>query len=608
MSLVFPFDPNIERASTIPARLYNDPVYLELERERIFAHTWQLVGRAEQVREHGQFFTARDRERLDRRAARRRHAARLLQRLPPSRRSGRVTAAASGKTLQCKYHGWTYTLDGDAAARAGDGGRRALRPGRHAPRAGAGRDVGTARLREPRRQGAAARSTCSRTSRARVAPFRCERCATSCARSGRSPATGRSTSTTTSRAITSRSCIRGCTRSSTTTATASSRTATSRIQHAPLRPVHGGNARPAVRSVEDGRRRGGLRLALPEHDAQRLHRADADERRRSRSATTAAGWSSSGSPPTRRPTRRPTPTWTKLLAFSDEIQDEDIEICEIGAAQPALARLRPRPLLGDARERRAPFPLAAARVPDVTRDTRRRGDAGSPSGALARRRIRCRRRSGIDDRRRDSPLAGRGGATASQSLVCSSARGSSAARGRCSARTPSPSWRRRSPRSGGQYVFVRRALGPYAGFLVGWNDWLSSTASVAAMAIVEAEALGALLPRFASYRVLIAEIAIALTTFVLMRGLRESDRTQRATSLVKAVVLLALVGACLIWRVRGGVVEAPAHASAAPHAEARCSPHWRSRSRESSSRTTAGSAWGISPARCATRVARFPDR
>ena len=58
MPIVFPFDPNIERAATIPARLYNDPVYLELERERVFAHTWQLVGRAEQVQEHGQFFTA----------------------------------------------------------------------------------------------------------------------------------------------------------------------------------------------------------------------------------------------------------------------------------------------------------------------------------------------------------------------------------------------------------------------------------------------------------------------------------------------------------------------------------------------------------------------
>ena len=58
MSLDFPFDPNIERAATIEARLYNDPVCLELERERIFAHTWQLVGRVEQLREHGQFITA----------------------------------------------------------------------------------------------------------------------------------------------------------------------------------------------------------------------------------------------------------------------------------------------------------------------------------------------------------------------------------------------------------------------------------------------------------------------------------------------------------------------------------------------------------------------
>ncbi len=41
------------------------------------------------------------------------------------------------------------------------------------------------------------------------------------------------------------------------------------------------------------------------------------------------------------------------------------------------------------------------------------------------------------------------------------------------------------PRSGGQYNFSRRALGDYAGFIVGWSDWLS-TCGTAAVAIVPA--------------------------------------------------------------------------------------------------------------------------
>lgn len=121
------------------------------------------------------------------------------------------------------------------------------------------------------------------------------------------------------------------------------------------------------------------------------------------------------------------------------------------------------------------------------------------------------------------------------------------------------------PRSGGQYVFVRRALGGYAGFLVGWNDWLSTVGSVAAVAIVEAEAIGALVPALAPHRVLVAEVAFAITTLVLLRGLRESDRAQRTTSLVKALVLLALIGACVVWRLLGGTAAAPAQPLAVPH-------------------------------------------
>lgn len=111
MPLVFPFDPDIARASTIPARLYNDPVYLELERERVFAHTWQLVGRVDQVAETGQFFTAeigndaivvvRDGDQL-----------RGFYNICLHRAGPVASGCGKRQTLQCRYHGWTYRLDG----------------------------------------------------------------------------------------------------------------------------------------------------------------------------------------------------------------------------------------------------------------------------------------------------------------------------------------------------------------------------------------------------------------------------------------------------------------------------------------------------------------
>ncbi|MFL5619303.1 MAG: APC family permease [Gemmatimonadaceae bacterium] len=104
------------------------------------------------------------------------------------------------------------------------------------------------------------------------------------------------------------------------------------------------------------------------------------------------------------------------------------------------------------------------------------------------------------------------------------------------------------PRSGGQYVFVREALGPYAGFIVGWNDWLSSCASVSAVAIVESEAIAALVPSLAGQVLVIALAGVAITTAVLVRGIRESDRAQRWTSAIKALALLVLVVACFAWR------------------------------------------------------------
>ena len=40
------------------------------------------------------------------------------------------------------------------------------------------------------------------------------------------------------------------------------------------------------------------------------------------------------------------------------------------------------------------------------------------------------------------------------------------------------------PRSGGLYPLVHDALGPFAGFLSGWTDWIGTCCSMAAVAIV----------------------------------------------------------------------------------------------------------------------------
>ncbi len=112
MALIFPFDPDIRRAATVPSRLYIDPVYLALEEDKVFGRTWQLVGRVDQVAAAGQYFTAdvgsesvvvvRDG------AALRGFHNICLHRAGP-------VAEGSGKrqTLQCRYHGWTYRLNGE---------------------------------------------------------------------------------------------------------------------------------------------------------------------------------------------------------------------------------------------------------------------------------------------------------------------------------------------------------------------------------------------------------------------------------------------------------------------------------------------------------------
>ncbi|HXX17108.1 MAG TPA: aromatic ring-hydroxylating dioxygenase subunit alpha [Candidatus Eremiobacteraceae bacterium] len=112
LHLYNPADP-LEQAWTIPAPWYFDTRIAQLERAGVFAANWQVVGRLDQVKDSGQFFTIDiNREPLlivrgedsQLRAffnVCRHHAAAVEPR-----------PAGCAKQFRCPYHGWTYANDG----------------------------------------------------------------------------------------------------------------------------------------------------------------------------------------------------------------------------------------------------------------------------------------------------------------------------------------------------------------------------------------------------------------------------------------------------------------------------------------------------------------
>jgi basic amino acid/polyamine antiporter, APA family len=110
------------------------------------------------------------------------------------------------------------------------------------------------------------------------------------------------------------------------------------------------------------------------------------------------------------------------------------------------------------------------------------------------------------------------------------------------------------PRSGGQYVLVRRVLGSYPGFIVGWSDWISTSGSVAAGSIVFAEYLPWSAASPSAQRVVACGLVLLLG-IVQWRGIRSSDLTQQVLSALKTLFFAVLIATCLL---------APAPPAAAP--------------------------------------------
>jgi choline monooxygenase len=123
--IVEDYNPNapLAEASTPPSSWYTDPRFIELERWTVFTRSWQMVGRAEQIREPGQYITCdlagepilvvRGNDGVLRGFFNvcRHHAAAVM-----TEPHGRA------EHLRCPYHGWTYNLEGALAVAPEFGG------------------------------------------------------------------------------------------------------------------------------------------------------------------------------------------------------------------------------------------------------------------------------------------------------------------------------------------------------------------------------------------------------------------------------------------------------------------------------------------------------
>jgi APA family basic amino acid/polyamine antiporter len=103
------------------------------------------------------------------------------------------------------------------------------------------------------------------------------------------------------------------------------------------------------------------------------------------------------------------------------------------------------------------------------------------------------------------------------------------------------------PKSGGQYVFARYALGEYAGFIVGWSDWISTCGSTAAVALLIGKFAGTLFKTLDGATVVIATMVAVGFALLQWRGVVWGSTAQNITSLLKALAFVVLIAAAFMF-------------------------------------------------------------
>ena len=115
------------------------------------------------------------------------------------------------------------------------------------------------------------------------------------------------------------------------------------------------------------------------------------------------------------------------------------------------------------------------------------------------------------------------------------------------------------PRAGGDYVYLREAFHPVAGFLVGWLGFFVIYAgTVATLAAAFAEGTVRLLALGDATVVPLALVVVGSTTWINYRGVRAGATFNNVTAVLKLVAIGGLVAGGLFW------LDAPVPAAPPP--------------------------------------------
>jgi APA family basic amino acid/polyamine antiporter len=96
-----------------------------------------------------------------------------------------------------------------------------------------------------------------------------------------------------------------------------------------------------------------------------------------------------------------------------------------------------------------------------------------------------------------------------------------------------------TPRSGGTYALVRRAYGPFPGFVIGWVDWLCFVGDIALKAVVVTEFAAMLYPATRQWQTPLAIIVSSVFAALQLRSVALSAKIQEIAA---AAIALIIVG------------------------------------------------------------------